>query len=243
MIGGSASVPKVTADPNTSSASLNQTPEVHEEARAAGSKLGSALVNAKQDERLDDKVAQDQQRRDDAARHRRAEAPEKASELTMGTHQRIVDHLFDLPAPMEVYERVRRGLSFGGRASTLGYGDLVDALDEAEQLAADASQLSANMKVALRAFELDADVIRGAIRAEARDDLQNQKDAKGTKGVLTIADIEAAMAAKYPDEYRDLELRHAKAKRSSDAIEQLSELARDRARDLRAMVAKARDGG
>ncbi len=191
--------------------------------------------------KVDDKVAEDQARRDAAARDRRRDAPEKASELSMGEHQRIVDHLFDLPHPMEIYEKVRRGLSFGGRASTLGYGDLVDALDEAETLAEEASRLNANMKVALRSFELDADVIRGAIRAEARDDLERQRAIAGTKGVLTIADIEAAMASKYPDEYRDLELRHAKAKRSCDAIETLADLARDRARDLRQMVAKARD--
>ncbi len=192
-------------------------------------------------DQLSDKVDEDESRRDDARRHGQARAPKSAGDLTMGRHARIVDHLFEVDDPMEVYERVRAGLSFGGRASSLGHGELVDALDEAQTLATEASRLSANMKVALRAFELDAEVIRGALRNQATADIRDQITA-GTFAKKTINndDIEAVMAQKFSDEYRDLELRHSRAKRAADAIESLAERAVDRARDLRAMVSSSR---
>lgn len=159
----------------------------------------------------------------------------------MGAHQRIVDVLFDMPDPMEVYSRVRKALSFGGRASSMGYGALVDALDEAEANAADAFQLLCDAKVTHDRFEMDAQVISGALREKSIMDLQAQKNAGERSKAITNDDITAVMAAKFHDEYRDLESRRSRAKRTVAALESLADLARERARDLRAMVAKARD--
>ena len=159
----------------------------------------------------------------------------------MGHHQRIVDVLFDLPDPMDVYSRVRRSLTFGGRASSMGHGALIDALDEAETNAADAFQLMCDAKVTHDRFEMDAQVISGALRDKAVMDLQAQKDAGTRSKAITNDDITAVMAAKFHDEYRDLETRRSRAKRTVAALESLAELARERARDLRAMVAKSRD--
>lgn len=195
---------------------------------------------------FDDHVDDVEQRREAGRRARAAEAPKTADGLSMGNHQRIVDVLFDMPDPMEVYERVRRALSFGGRASSMGYGALVDALDEAETNAADAFQLMCDAKVTHDRFEMDAKVIAGALRTQALDDLYAQKaqlkaDTKQAGKAITNDDIEAVIASKFPDEYRDLESRRSRAKRTVAALESLADLARERARDLRAMVAKTRD--
>lgn len=196
---------------------------------------------------LDDRVADDQADRERRERSRAAEAPRTHQELrsrvdglSMGRHARIVDHLFELPDPTEVYTRIRGSLSFGGRVSSMGYGDLADALDEAERNALDAVQLLANAKAAHDAFELDSKVIWGAMREQAVADLQAQKESGSRSKQITNDDIEAVMATKFPDEYRDLELKRGRARRTVAALEQLADISRDRARDLRAFVGKAR---
>lgn len=191
---------------------------------------------------IDDTIASDQDAAQARQHRREAEAPKTAADLSMGKHARIVDHLLDMPEPMDVYLRIRSGLTFGSRASSLGYGELVEALDAAEELAAEAARLAANMKVALAAFLIDAMVIRSALRKQVNVELKNQKDAgKLAKATISNDDIDAMMADMFNDEYRDLELRISKAKRSTEAVEALDAIARERARDLRAMVSKSRD--
>ncbi len=202
---------------------------------------GSIEPTAQGNPMFDDHVQDVADRRDSARQARAAEAPKTASGLTMGHHQRIVDVLFDMPDPMEVYQRVRRALSFGGRASSMGYGGLVDALDEAETNAADAFQLLCDAKVVHDRFEIDCQVIEGTLREPAVGDLQAQKDAGTRSKAITNDDITAVMAQKFPAEYRDLSSRRSKAKRTVALLESLADLARERARDLRAMVAKSRD--
>ncbi len=197
---------------------------------------------------LGSKVDADAADREAAQRRARAEAPKTPSEvrdavdkLSMGRHARIVDALFDMPDPMEEYLAIKAALSFGGRASSLSYGQLVDALDEAQQIAERGSRLMASAKVTYDAFHLDAEVIRGALREQAVDDLQRQKAEGKRSKAITNDDITAVMAAAFPDEYRDLEMRAGKARRMVAAIEQLYDRACARAGDLRAMVQRTRE--
>lgn len=215
------------------------------EAKAAMEPRGS--IDPKADE-LGSKVDSDAADREAAQRRARAEAPstpnevrEAVNKLSMGTHARIVDALFDLPDPMEEYLAIKASLSFGGRASSLSYGNLVDALDDAQSIAERASRLLASAKVTHDAFHLDAEVIRGALREQAVDDLQRQKAEGKRSKAITNDDITAVMAAAFPDEYRDLELRAGKARRTVAAIEQLYDRACARAGDLRAMVQRTRE--
>lgn len=219
-------------------------PEVDAKLTAPGPAMeprGSIEPTAKGNPVFDDHVQDTADRRDAARAARAAEAPKTASGLNMGPHQRIVDVLFDMPDSMEVYTRVRKALSFGGRASSMGYGGLVDALDEAETNAADAFQLMCDAKVVHDRFEIDAQVIEGTLREKATDDLQAQKNDGTRTKAITNDDVTAVMAKKFPDEYRDLMSRRSRAKRTVALLESLAELTRERARDLRAMVAKSRD--
>ncbi len=196
--------------------------------------------------KLADQVEDDAADKERAKRRAQAGAPKRASELSMGTHARIVDHLFATKDPMEVYTRVKGGLTFGGRASSMGYAALADALDEAETNAHDAFELMVNAKMVADSLELDAKVIESSLREQALADLMEQKAANkaatGSTGkAIANDDVVAVMAKKFPDEFRALELNRGRARRTVQALEDLAERARERAKDLRALVGKARD--
>jgi hypothetical protein len=238
---------KSTTDekPNPAALTPSATDRINNEEHRSKPAMESQLSIGADQTKLVDKVVDDQEQRDKNKRRAEAEAPKRARDLTMGTHARIVDHLFTPEDPMEVYTRVRTALSFGGRASSMGYGALADALDEAEKNAADAFQLMVNAKVALDAFNLDMMVIKSTLRTQALADLQAQVDARKAEKLstktITNDDIDAVMASKFPDEYRSLESQSSKNRRTIAALEDLAERARERAKDLRALVGKSRD--
>lgn len=235
----------------TSSAPATETPPAPEPAPVsppAGAEAPKPMETQGSIEQLEDKVDADAAARDAAQRRENAERPQTPSEvrdavskLSMGTHARIVDALFDLPDPMEEYLAIKASLSFGGRASSLSYGQLVDALDDAQSMAERASRLLASAKITHDAFNLDAEVIRGALREQAIDDLQQQKAEGKRSKAITKDDVAGVMAIAFPDEYRDLEMRSNKAKRMVTAIEHLYDRACARAGDLRAMVQRTRE--
>lgn len=206
------------------------------------------VAKEKATEELASKLDAEQAEKDAAKRRAVAAAPKNLEELhqsigalTMGTHARIVDTLFDMPDPMVEYQAIRNSLTFGGRASSMSYGQLVDALDDAQAIAERASRLLANAKITHDAFKLDALVVEGVLREEAVADLQEQKSSGARSKQITNDDITSVMAQKFSDEYRALELKKGKAKRMVDAIEQLYDRATNRAGDLRTMVAKSRE--
>lgn len=157
----------------------------------------------------------------------------------MGAADRIVTKIFSLEDPMAVYEDVRASLRMG-RASGASYGQLVDALDEAEENAMRAMELLVNTKDAHDGFEIDAKIIAGSLRERAVQELEDRKAAGTLKKAITNDDVEAVMAANYPDEWQELEHKRGKARRTIDLLAALHEASRERAKDLRAMVSKFR---
>jgi hypothetical protein len=192
---------------------------------------------------VDDEVStatEEKQERKEAARRRTATAD--PSSLSMGDgYDRIVDTLFDLPDPHEEYLAVKQSLKLGTRASRADYGTLIDALDVSEDMAERAFALLVNAKVARDAYDIDARAIEAGMRDQANAALQAEKDAKTRSKAITDADVTAYMAAKFPDEWRDIEARRGKARRTVSYLEDLAKRAGERARDLRQMVARARD--
>ena len=152
----------------------------------------------------------------------------------------IVTKLFDLPDPDEVYESVILSLQLADRASRLDYGSCVDALDKAQEMARQAFQLSINARVAQERLEINAQVILGAMREQAVAQLQQEKEDGKRAKQITDKDVEAVMAAKYPDEYTELELRRLKARKMVEAMSDLHERAAARARNLDTMTQGAR---
>lgn len=154
--------------------------------------------------------------------------------------ERVVETVFSMTDEdtVEEYRILSTTLKLEGRASDASYGSLVDALDEAEEKARRASVLAANSKVAMAAYDYDAKPIVAAIREAAVDNLKANGNAKPT-----LADIDAEMSQAFTDEYRAIALKMEKAKRMVDVTENLSYRWQERAKDLRQMVARARDVG
>lgn len=167
----------------------------------------------------------------------------KPADVSLGAgYERIVTHLFARSEqPMDTYEKVRAALRLGTRASSASHGQLVDALDQAEENAMEAMELLINAKVAHDAFEIDAKMVLGAVREESYAVLQAEKAAGVRSKAITDADVESVMASRHPDDWQEIQEKIGKAKRTVDLIAELAERARERAKDLRAMVSKSRD--
>jgi hypothetical protein len=244
----SRSEPKTETEKRLDAKEAAEYKEVAADKKAVMEDRSSITTKEAAVEKLGDKLDQEQDARDAAKRRAAAEAPRTSEELqqsigalNMGTHARIVDTLFDMPDPMTEYLAIKASLSFGGRASSMSYGQLIDALDDAQSVAERCSRLVANAKVTLDAFNMDAEVISGVLREQAVMDLQAQKDAGTRSKAITNDDITAVMAKKFPDEFRDLEIKKGKARRMVAAIEALYDRASARAGDLRAMVQRSRE--
>jgi hypothetical protein len=164
--------------------------------------------------------------------------PSQASELEMGNGlQRVVTHLFDFQGdPMETYERVRESLRLGTRASQASYGQLVDALDQAEEMAATAMELLINAKVTHDAFEIDSKIVKSALWDQATQALEQDKKSGVRTKQIVIADIESWIAVHHPDEWRALEVKIGQARRMVAMLEDLAERTRQRAGHLRVMA-------
>jgi len=189
-----------------------------------------------------DEAEADQDEREQADARKRKTSTEDPATLSLGGGvDRIVDTLFDLPDAHEEYLAVKASLRLGTRASRADYGTLVDALDAAEDMAERAYRIFVNAKVARDAYDIDAQAIEAGMREQANAALQAEKDAKTRSKAITDADVVAYMAAKFPDEWRDVTARRGRARRTISYLENLSYRAAERAKDLRQMVARARD--
>lgn len=144
----------------------------------------------------------------------------------------IVETAFRFDAEA-AYERIRRAIDRGKRASRQDYGSLVMELDEASEVSREALQLVANAVVTREAFEIEAKVIESELRQRAAEDLKKT----GTKE--TIQAIEDRMNTKFHDEVRSLTDKRARARQTVIYIEGLAKVAHERQRDLRQMVASA----
>lgn len=159
-----------------------------------------------------------------------------------GGYSRIVTSLFtSVEDPMATYQKLRGALTMGGRASASSHGQIIDALDAAEDNAATAMELLVNAKVTHDSFEIDAKILLAALRDRATSVLEDEKAKGERKKAITEADVESTMGAMFPDEWRALEDRRGKAKRMVAMIEDLAERCRQRAGHLRVMARSARE--
>jgi phage baseplate assembly protein W len=162
-------------------------------------------------------------------------AQTRASQIQFSGFERVVDSLFVFDVDVAL-EQILGALRLSNRPSRTDYGSLVDALDEAQEVARVALQLVANAQVAQKNYEADVGVIRGELREQCVVELKGE-------GVTrpTLADIEARMASSFHDEYRDIEQRLQKAKSMVEYLEGLAARCAERARDLRQMVSSCRN--
>lgn len=171
----------------------------------------------------------------------------EAQHLTMGDgFERVITHQFRVVDEEQEYLELRASLLFKDeRASALGYGELLNALDAAEDLAHRGAELAARAHLAYLEFEINAQLILSPLHEAAKKALEDRKAEmvreKGSAGKqITNDDVKAEIAVLFPDEWTELETKKKKAKLSVSLFDNLAERLVSRAGHLRTMVARSR---
>jgi hypothetical protein len=153
-------------------------------------------------------------------------------------YARIVRSVFKIDEE-KVFAQATERLRFAKRAHLVEYGEIIDALDEASEIATHVSQLRVNAKAVLKSYKADVEVLRADMRAKAVAALQAEKPEKGGK-TITDADVVARMAGAFPDEYRRQEELIAKVEGTVAFLDQLVEDWGARRRELEGMMRTSR---
>ena len=140
-----------------------------------------------------------------------------------GGFEPIVTRLFTLPDPEAVYDELIGFIKSLDRASRVDYGSVVEVLDKGQEMAERAFALYVNARVAQERLEIQTKVVTSAMRDQANAILQREKDDKKRSKTITDADVESVMAAKYPDEYVEIETRRLKARKMVEDLKDLHE--------------------
>lgn len=178
---------------------------------------------------------------DEAAKEEAAfTAPKAAKPATAlnGSFDRIVESACVVRNPSAEYEELETALSLGETRSE--YGSVHRALDMAETYARRAHKLWMAAKIERQRWELDNQVVFGAMRLEATRTLEREKDSGLRKKQITDGDVNAMCASLYPDEYRTQELRRAEVKAMEESLQHLSETWSGRCKTLQTILSKQR---
>ena len=146
---------------------------------------------------------------------------------------RIVERVFNIGDPDALFTSLTERLSL---RDALTPGALQAALNIAEENARLAHQLYVNAKVESERFEIDADIVLGAMRSVATGELQREKDAGQRSKAITDADVREKAAVFYPDQWRDTNERRAKALGMLEHLKRLADLWQTRCYSLGTML-------
>lgn len=138
----------------------------------------------------------------------------------------------------DAWMAIRKSLQVGEKRSEHGF--LTRALDEARTLSYDAHRLYVTAKKEFERWELENEVVNGAMWLKATRELQAEKDAKERNKTITDADVRAKCSTLYPDEYAAQEQKRRAVKLTVDSMAQLSKDANEHVEDLRVMLSKLR---
>ena len=156
----------------------------------------------------------------------------------MGRFARIVESFFDVDVEAEFAELERhRSLTREQRAD---HAILCEELDKAGERAQMAGLLYINAREALELFEVDAVVVESDMRAKATSSLQAEKDAGRRSKAITDADVESAMGAMFPDQYRASRVARVRATKAVEQFKRIAEIWGARQQALDALVRTAR---
>ena len=120
------------------------------------------------------------------------------------------------------YDDLEKNLEVGEERGD--YKTLTEHLDKAERRARRAHALYLGAKLELVKWELDQKRVQGAMRASAKEELEEEKLAGEKKKQITNADVEDKMVEKFPDEMAHHALTAAKLKGTVDHLEVLAGL-------------------
>lgn len=151
--------------------------------------------------------------------------------------ERIVESVF-VDKPFEIYQALEAKLRVGDQRTD--HGSVNKALDEAESNARLAYKLYCTAKIERERWEMDNDVIFGAMRAEATRLLQREKEQGLRSKQITDADVDSTCATMFADEWRHQQTKRKKVDLMVKSMENLSELWLSKCRSLNAMLSKQR---
>lgn len=172
----------------------------------------------------------------------RSKGDTRVSKIQMSGFESIIDSVFTIDTN-QVFREVKDFLRFSQNPSSLSYGELVDELNQAQEMAARALQLLAVAKTALATYLGDVEIIKAELHEQCVREMYEKYEDKDDKEVVrkpTIADIDAYKASAYHDEWSDMTRRTSEAKETVALIEGLVRRASERARDLRDMASNSR---
>jgi hypothetical protein len=150
--------------------------------------------------------------------------------------ERIKDTVFNMPDPDSEYADLEAALVMGNQQ----FDNVSTALDKAEDNARRAHRLYICARVEAEKFNIDADIVEGAMRAQAVSELQREKDAGIRTKQITDADTTAKLAALFPDEWRDLQERRIESRKMVEHLERFADLWRSRCYSLAKMLESRR---
>ena len=166
-----------------------------------------------------------------------AEVFDEPKKSSLRPFDSIVEAVFRVDIRYE-YEALERELVI--RENENDRGTLRSYLNRAEDNARRAHRLYLAAKIEAERVELEEQPMIGAMRREANDRLQREKDAGKRSKAITDADVSTLAAAMYSGDWPRIHERIAKAKGAADHLERLAELWRSRCSSARSMLETSR---
>lgn len=132
----------------------------------------------------------------------------------------VQERIFTLPDPNGEYEELERSMKLGTRE----FDSVSRALDDAEDNARRAHKLYVNARLDYERFGIDADIIEAGMAAQARTELEREKESGQRSKQITQDDVKHKCLVLFPDEWRDLAERRIKGRKMLEHLERFAEL-------------------
>lgn len=151
--------------------------------------------------------------------------------------QRVIETVFVEDIHKE-WKDLEKGLELGEKRSEHAYAQ--EALDKAAGRAYRAHRLYLTARAALEEWELENEVIFGAMLSEATRSLQKEKEDGIRSKQITDADVKSRVATLFPDEHQAQEKKRRDFAFMVKSLERLAEIWLGKQRDLQALVGRQR---
>lgn len=152
--------------------------------------------------------------------------------------ERIVETYFEVADSKKEHDELVRALQLG--EGHTDRGAIRQALDAAQDRARRAHRLYCAACIERARYTIDAEVVMAAMRAQAHQELEDEKATGDRKKAITDTDVRDKVAASHPKEVRDLGVREVAVRCLEDDLKNLSRLWSSRVSSLEAMLASSR---
>lgn len=149
-----------------------------------------------------------------------------------GDYSRIVEKVFELKDPLAEYDLLEREMKLD---EALTPQAIKRALNLSEDYGRRANRLLQCATIAHKLLELEMEPVESALRDEALNELQKLKDDGKFSKAIHEKDVVSCIASNWPDEWRTICDRRARAEGMLKYLRRVSELWHDRNKTLGSM--------